>query len=315
MTTAHTRSLFRKTLSGAGTASLRFAAGTLPRRIFAAVTALTLVSSMPAALQGVAHAQSPGDAQTCSKLDDAARAFLDGLVLDMLDPESDFSHLQYLSAPEMQDVQSLDAERRRSDWGNLCQYRDDNAAILAGPAPKAVFMGDSITEFWSIGDPDLFSEGVINRGISGQTSSQMLVRFWQDVISLKPEMVHIMTGTNDLAENTGFVSDDAYKGNIKAMVTLAKSHGIGVVLASIPPAGSFGWRPELQPPERIAVLNQWLEDYAKETGATFADYHSLLTEDGRSMSESFTHDGVHPHRSGYARMHDAAKAAIEAARP
>lgn len=315
MTTAHMRSLFRRGATSPGAPRSRFAAGALPKRVFSAVAALALASSIPAAFQGAAHAQSPGDAQTCSKLDENARAFLDGLVLDMLDPESDFSHLQYLSEPEMQDVQSLDAERRRSDWGNLCQYRDDNAVVLAGPAPRVVFMGDSITEFWSIGDPDLFGEGVINRGISGQTSAQMLVRFWQDVVNLKPEMVHIMTGTNDLAENTGFVSDDTYKGNIKAMVTLAKSHGIGVILASIPPAGSFGWRPDLQPPERISVLNLWLEDYAKETGATFVDYHSLLTEDGRGMSESFTHDGVHPHRSGYAQMHDAAKAAIEAARP
>lgn len=288
--------------------------GRASRSSSSVIAALILACGMFAVSSGAAQAQSAGDPQACATLDDEARAFLDALILDMLDPASDFSHFQYLSQPEMQDVQALDAERRRSDWGNLCQYRDDNIAVLAGPAPKVVFMGDSITEFWSIGDPDLFSGGVINRGISGQTSSQMLVRFWQDVVSLKPELVHIMTGTNDLAENTGFVSDDAYKANIKAMVTLAKSHDIGVVLASIPPAGSFGWRPELEPPVRISVLNQWLEDYAAETGSTFVDYHSLLTEDGGSLSENFTHDGVHPHRTGYAQMHDAAQAAIEVAR-
>ena len=181
---------------------------------------------------------------------------------------------------------------------------------MAGDAPEVVFLGDSITEFWSLGDPKLFRDGRVNRGISGQTSSQMLVRFWPDIVALKPGAVHIMAGTNDLAENTGYVSDAAFKGNIQAMVTLAQSHDIAVILASIPPAGAFGWRAELDPPARIAILNQWLEDYAAETGAVYADYHSLLSADGKAMSPDYTHDGVHPHSEGYAAIRDAAEAAI-----
>lgn len=278
---------------------------------------LALLASL-AALTGLAgiceSAPPPSEApQACVQLSPEARTFLDNLVLDMLDPESDFSHLHYLGKPEMKEVQSLDMDRRKNDWGNLCQYKNDNLTVMAGPRPKVVFLGDSITEFWSIGDPDLFEPGVINRGISGQTSSQMLVRFWQDIVRLKPEVVHIMAGTNDLAENTGYVSDEAFKGNIEAMVTLAQCHGINVILASIPPAGSFGWRPELNPPERISVLNQWIKDYAAQQGVVFVDYHSLLTDDGAKMSENLTHDGVHPHREGYARMQEAARQAIASA--
>lgn len=279
---------------------------------------LAVLASL-AALTGLAGVcesapRPPEDPQVCMQLSPEARTFLDDLILDMLDPESDFSHLHYLGEPEMKEVQSLDIDRRKNDWGNLCQYKNDNPTVLAGPKPKIVFLGDSITEFWSIGDPELFEPGVINRGISGQTSSQMLVRFWQDVVRLKPEVVHIMAGTNDLAENTGYVSDEAFKGNIEAMVTLAQIHGIGVILASIPPAGSFGWRPELNPPERISALNQWIKEYAAQQGAVFVDYHSLLTDDGAKMSADLTHDGVHPHRGGYARMREAARQAIARAR-
>lgn len=275
---------------------------------------LALLASL-AALTGLAgiceNAPHPTeDPQACVQLSPEGRTFLDNLILDMLDPESDFSHLHYLGEPEMKEVQSLDMDRRKNDWGNLCQYKNDNLTVMAGPRPKVIFLGDSITEFWSIGDPDLFEPSMINRGISGQTSSQMLVRFWQDVVRMNPEVVHIMAGTNDLAENTGYVSDESFKGNIEAMVTLAQSHGIGVILASIPPAGSFGWRPELNPPERISVLNQWIKEYAAQQGVVFVDYHSLLTDDGAKMSENLTHDGVHPHRAGYARMQEAARQAI-----
>ncbi|MFN3312393.1 MAG: GDSL-type esterase/lipase family protein [Hyphomonas sp.] len=256
---------------------------------------------------------APPQSADCTRLSAGAQVFLDDLIADMLDPASSFSHLPYLGEPEMQEVRARDAEKLRTDWGNLCQYKNDNDSVKQGPAPRAVFVGDSITEFWSIGDGELFGPGMVNRGISGQTSSQMLVRFWPDVIDLAPEAVHIMAGTNDLAENTGPVTDEAYKNNIRAMVTLAQSHDIAIVLASIPPAGSFGWRPDLEPPKRIETLNQWLEAYAAETGSVYVDYHSLLSTDGSSMSQDLTHDGVHPHRDGYAAMRQAAQTAIEAA--
>lgn len=261
-----------------------------------------------------AAAETPAlTAPECKTLGAEAQTFLDNLILDMLDPESEFSHLTYLGEPEMAEVRALDMERLRTDWGNLCRYRDDNLALQHGERPQVVFLGDSITEFWSIGDPDLFTAGLVNRGISGQTSSQMLVRFWADVVALQPAAVHIMAGTNDMAENTGYVSDEAYQANIMAMAALARSQGIEVILSSIPPAGNFGWRPELKPAERIAVLNAWLEAYAAETGAVYVDYHSLLSTDGQSMSGDFTHDAVHPHRAGYATIRDTAREAIDAA--
>ena len=125
------------------------------------------------------------------------------------------------------------AEDLARDYADLCHYKSDNAAILKGAQPKAVFMGDSITEGWRVGDPSLFTRGVIDRGISGQTSPQMLVRFYQDVVALHPRAVHIMAGTNDVAGNTGPSSPEDFKNNIRAMVDLASTHDIHVVLASI----------------------------------------------------------------------------------
>lgn len=275
--------------------------------------ALISLSLMACAMNAFAETLAAPAASACKTLGAEAQVFLDNLILDMLDPASQFSHLNYLGEPEMAEVRGLDMERLRTDWGNLCRYRDDNLSLQNGNPPEVVFLGDSITEFWSIGDPELFAPSFVNRGISGQTSSQMLVRFWADVVALKPTAVHVMAGTNDMAENTGYVSDDAYRANIKAIVTLAHSQGIEVILASIPPAGYFGWRPELKPAERIAVLNEWLETYAEEVGAVYVDYHILLSTDGQSMSENFTHDGVHPHRVGYAAIRDAARGALDAA--
>lgn len=257
-----------------------------------------------------AEAQRATSPAECPKLSAEASAFMDGVVRDMLDPASGFSHLAIRGEPALKEVQELERARLRTDWANLCQFQEDNAILAQGPAPKVVFMGDSITQFWSAGAPDLFGAGVINRGISGQTTSQMVLRFWQDVVALKPEIVHIMAGTNDLAENTGYVSDEAYKANIRSMVTLAKDNGIAVILASIPPADSFGWRPSLKPAERIEVLNQWLAEYAAQTGSVYVDYHSLLTDDGSRMAPQFTPDGVHPNAPGYAAIQGAAQKAI-----
>ena len=258
----------------------------------------------------IAEASPPVSAEACPRLSSEASAFMDGVVRDMLDPGSGFSHLAIRGAPELLEVQALERARLRSDWANLCRYREDNAKILEGPPPEIVFMGDSITEFWSTGDPQLFGPGVVNRGISGQTTAQMLVRFWPDVVALKPSTVHIMAGTNDLAENTGYVSDEAYKSNIRAMVTLARENGISVILGSIPPADSFGWRPSLKPAERIEVLNAWLEKYAAQTGSVYVDYHSILKDDGSRMAAEYTPDGVHPNAPGYAAMRAAARTAI-----
>src|SRR5579859_66404 len=134
------------------------------------------------------------------------------------------------------------------DFGDLCHYRAGNADVIkSGHPPRVVFMGDSITEYWEKQDSTFFTEGKLDRGVSGQTTSQMLLRFRQDVIALKPQAVHIMAGTNDVAGNTVPVTLEQVEGNIASMAELAKAHGIRVILASVPPAGRFPWRPQVQP--------------------------------------------------------------------
>jgi lysophospholipase L1-like esterase len=174
-------------------------------------------------------------------------------------------------------------------------------------------MGDSITEFWSRFDPELFGEGVVNRGISGQTSPQMLVRFYSDVVALRPAAVHLMAGTNDLAGNTGPSRPEDFKNNIRAMVDLAEANGIAVVLASIPPAAAFPWRPEVEPAPIIAQLNDWLEGYATENKLVFVDYHAAITGPSGELRAELSSDGVHPDADGYAAMRPLTIEALAAA--
>jgi lysophospholipase L1-like esterase len=171
-------------------------------------------------------------------------------------------------------------------------------------------MGDSITEFWARADTTLFSNGVVGRGISGQTSPQMLLRFMQDVVELHPRVVHIMAGTNDVAGNTGPTSAQDFQNNIMAMVELAKAHKIKVVLASIPPASAFPWHPGLQPAADIVALNTWLRGYAKSSGSSYVDYYSALVDPQGGFQKALSNDGVHPNRDGYAKMQSLALKAI-----
>lgn len=203
-------------------------------------------------------------------------------------------------------------DRTRRDWPGLCRHRAANEAL--GDAPvRAVFIGDSITEFWGPAAPDLFADGVVNRGIGAQTSPQMLVRFYQDVIGLKPRVVHIMAGTNDIAGNTGPSRPEDFKNNIRAMVELARAHDIAVVLGSIPPSAAFDWRPELRPAPRIVELNAWLRDYAAGQGAEFVDYAGAMQGAQGELRPELTGDGVHPDADGYAVMTPLARAALERA--
>lgn len=202
-------------------------------------------------------------------------------------------------------------ERRARDWAQLGQYRDANAALDAGTV-KAVFIGDSITELWALADPDLFREGVVGRGISGQTSPQILVRFMPDVVALKPLVVHLLCGSNDIAGNTGPTSPEDYKNNVQAILTLAQAHGLKVILGSIPPCRSFPWIPErgFDPRPRIAELNAWLRTLADQHGLIWANYHSVLSAADCGMRNEFTRDGVHPGLDGYAAMRAVAQAAL-----
>ncbi len=201
-------------------------------------------------------------------------------------------------------------ERLHKDWAWLGRYQEANAKVTQ-PA-KIIFMGDSITQGWFDMVPAFFTPGRYGRGIGGQTTPQMLLRFRQDVIDLHPQVVQIMAGTNDIAGNTGPMTPEQTKANLMSMAELARAHGIRVILASIPPADHFPWRPGLDTAPQIAALNTWMKDYAARTGATYADYWTAL-HDGQALKASLTYDGVHPNTAGYAAMAPVAEAAIRAA--
>ena len=204
------------------------------------------------------------------------------------------------------------ADKAESDWPQLARYRQANAALRPTAAARIVFMGDSITQGWIDLAPGFFTPGRIDRGIGGQTTPQMLLRFRQDVIDLHPAVVHIMAGTNDIAGNTGPMTAEQTQANIMSMAELARAHGVRVILASIPPADGFPWRPGLDTAPKIAAMNAWLRSYAARTGAIYADYWTAL-HDGRALRRDWASDGVHPNRAGYAAMAPVAEAAIRAA--
>jgi len=209
---------------------------------------------------------------------------------------------------------SAEDERLHYDWAQLCRYRVENAALRRATGPRVVFMGDSITEYWKPAHPEFFADNYIDRGVSGQTTTQMLVRFRQDVIALKPAVVHILGGTNDIARNSGPTTLDAIKNNILSMVDLALANDIRVVLGSVPPAGSFPWRPSiLEPAQHIVEFNEWLRRLARERKLFYVDYYEPLADESDAMKQTFSNDGVHPNRDGYSVMEPLARRAIEQA--
>jgi len=215
------------------------------------------------------------------------------------------------SCPSSRDgLWALDPHVLQSDWAWQCRYRAANAQVDPANPPQVVFIGDSITENWITLDPGLFGTTRLGRGISGQTSPQLLVRFWQDVVALHPRIVHIMVGTNDIAGNTGPTTPEAYKNAVRAMVSLAQANGIAVILGSIPPADRFDWARQHQPAPWIAQLNPWLRAYAAEHGAIYADYFTPLAGPNGELRHEFGPDGVHPNAAGYAVMRPVAEAAI-----
>ena len=235
------------------------------------------------------------------------------MLIAMLKPGAKPPPLPAAGDEKLQAYLKKHAEDLARDYPDLCHFKSDNDALLKGAHPTVVFMGDSITAAWGVGDPSLFSGGVVDRGISGQTSPQMVVRFYQDVVALHPRAVHIMAGTNDVAGNTGPSSPEDFKNNIRAMVDLARANHIQVVLASILPAERFPWRPDIQPVEQIRQLNQWLQQFAGQHHLIYADYYSALTTPSGAFRPELSNDGVHPNSDGYAAMRPIADVALRKA--
>jgi lysophospholipase L1-like esterase len=208
-----------------------------------------------------------------------------------------------------------DWQTRRSlqDYAGLCHYHDQNAALPPASAHRVVFFGDSITELWGAIDPSLFTHDTVNRGISGQTTAQMIGRFQEDVIALHPRVVHILAGTNDIAGNTGPTTVPWIEANIRTMVELAKVHQIRVVLSPILPAARYSWRPAIQPIPQIQAVNAWMQAYAKAEHLTFVDYRMGLDDGRHGFKAQLSADGVHPNAAGYAVMRPLAEAAVQAA--
>ena len=211
--------------------------------------------------------------------------------------------------------QKMQAAQLIRDWPNLCNFRGDNFALAQLPADprRVVFIGDSITQNWLLADPDFFATSLVNRGISGQTTPQMLIRFRADVIALHPVAVHILAGVNDIAGNTGPSTLGAIEDNLAAMVEIARANGVRVILASLLPADGFTWAPQARPANEIRALNAWIRDYAARGHLTYVDYYTSMATTAGGLKPELTLDGVHPNKPGYDLMEPITRTAIAAA--
>jgi lysophospholipase L1-like esterase len=199
------------------------------------------------------------------------------------------------------------------DWPNLKRFRNDNEKLGLPKADekRVVFMGNSITEGWINIHPEFFSgRPYINRGIGGQTTPQMLIRFRPDVINLKAKVVVILAGTNDIAGNTGPSTLEMIEDNLASMADLAKTNGIKVILCSILPAYDYPWKPGLKPYEKIVVVNAWMKEYASKHGMIYLDYYSAMVDSRPGMKAEYSNDGVHPTKEGYLVMEPLVEMAI-----
>jgi lysophospholipase L1-like esterase len=201
------------------------------------------------------------------------------------------------------------------DWGNMSRYAHENWS-LRDPEPgeqRVVFMGDSITEGWTGHDPAFFDgKAYLNRGISGQTTPQMLLRFRQDVIGVQPKVVVLLAGTNDIAQNTGPISLEQIMANIISMAEMAKANNIRVLLGSVLPANYYEWSPRIEAKRQIAALNLMIQRYAVKSGAVYVDYYSAMVDEKKGMRDGLSNDkdGVHPNMAWYKVMEPIVEKAI-----
>lgn len=208
--------------------------------------------------------------------------------------------------------QSLQAQI--NDWANFARYKEDNLKIGLPEQDESriVFMGNSITEGWKELDPAFFNDNeYINRGISGQTTPQMLVRFRPDVVNLKPKVVVILAGTNDIAGNTGPSTLEMIEDNIASMAEVAKANNIKVILCSVLPAYDYPWKPGLEPAQKIVDLNNWIKEYAIKNKIVYVDYFTSMADHRNGLKKEYSEDGVHPNLAGYKVMEPLLEKAIE----
>jgi acyl-CoA thioesterase I len=215
------------------------------------------------------------------------------------------------AVPSAQELATMQA--KLNDWPQLARYRDANAALppAAAGEKRVVFYGDSITDAWAK-KPEQFFPGrpYVGRGISGQTTPQMLVRFQQDVVHLKPAVVVVLAGTNDIAGNTGPSTPEMIEDNFMSMLAIARANGIRMVVSSILPADHFSWRPEVQPADQIRAMNARLKAMCEREHLVYLDYHSAMTNAKGGLDPELAADGVHPTAKGYAVMAPLAEKAI-----
>jgi lysophospholipase L1-like esterase len=224
----------------------------------------------------------------------------------------------YASARSLELYRENHASMFMNDYGQLSRYHDDDVKL--GPAAageqRVVFFGDSITDIWKL-DESFPGKHYVNRGIGGQTTPQMLVRFRPDVIDLKPAVVVVLAGTNDIAGNTGEETLEQIEGDYATMAELAKVHGIRMVFASVMPVNNYNPRAlsfSLQrSPEKILALNTWLQKYCSENGLVYLDYFSAMVDARGMLKAELTGDGLHPNAAGFAVMAPLAEAAIQEA--
>ncbi|UOR06317.1 SGNH/GDSL hydrolase family protein [Hymenobacter aerilatus] len=197
--------------------------------------------------------------------------------------------------------------QQNPDWANLKRYTPANQQLKAPSTntPRVVLMGNSITDAWPRADSAFFAGRpyeYVGRGIGGQTSPQMLLRFRQDVLNLRPAVVAILSGTNDVAENTGPYDQQATMNNIKSMAELAQANGVRVILCSVLPASEFPWRKGLTPGPKIVALNEQIKAYAQQHNFVYLDYHKALADERQGLPAKYANDGVHPTLAGYRIM-------------
>lgn len=188
------------------------------------------------------------------------------------------------------------------DWAAFGRYAEANKNVKQ--APMLVIMGDSITDFWpNRTSSDFFNKNnIAGRGISGQVTSQMLVRFRRDVLDLKPKYVAILAGTNDIAQNQGYISAENIVGNIISMVEIARVHKIKPIVCSILPAAKYPWRPEIQSVPMVQKINQMLKDYCKKHKVKYIDFYTPMADENNGLPKKYANDGIHPTSDGYAVM-------------